>query len=277
MSVLQKSDIQIYWPYSEKWDGKEYPVITFDPDDGSSANIGYRLVEGEDGAPEVEEIIVDEEFASDHPVWVVNRNDDCAYTSLELMRMSEPEWGEDGGDIIVKPKRSVAWPGLETKASGPLKTLILRDFTMNRNFDPWFAGASEFFVKIGGIDEFYASTEAEMRLYNPAVTDFMIVVKRKNVGVPQPFNAILLSDWTEQLTHCAFMIIEDDGGTKTTWNCSGVVKINSKSYGFEISMPLNSRDDIVWRGQLARKYIEASSGMTAHYGDVDLVFEIVEY
>lgn len=277
MSVLQKSDIQIYWPYSEKWDGKEYPVITFDPDDGSSANVGYRLVEGEDGAPEIEEIIVDEEFASEHPVWVVNRNDDCAYTSLELMRMSEPEWGEDGGDIIVKPKRSVAWHGLETKASGQLKTLILRDFTMNRNFDPWFAGASEFFVKIGGIDEFYASTEAEMRLYNPAVTDFMIVVKRKNVGVPQPFNAILLSDWTEQLTHCAFMIIEDDGGTKTTWNCSGVVKINSKSYGFEISMPLNSRDDIVWRGQLARKYIEASSGMTAHYGDVDLVFEIVEY
>lgn len=286
MSILQQSDIQIYWPYSENWDGEEYPVITFAPDDNSSANVGYRLADDGNGNYSIEEIIVDEEFASGHPVWVVNRNDDCAYTSLELLRMSEPDWGSGGGEVIVRPGTSsnmlpdlgqMSGKTAPTRAEGTLQTLILRDFTMNRNYDTWFAGASEFFVKIGGIDELHASTEAELRLYNPSVTDFMIVVKRKHVGVPQPFNAVLLSDWTEQLTHCAFMIIEDDGGTRTSWKCSGVVKINSKSYGFEIEFPLNIRDDIVWRGQLSRKYIEENNGIVAHYGDVDLVFEIVEY
>lgn len=116
-----------------------------------------------------------------------------------------------------------------------------------------------------------------MKLYSPSVTDFMIVVKRKYVGEPQNFNAVLVSDWTEQLTHCALIITEDDGGTKTSWKCSAVVKIKSKSYGFEINLPINTRDDIVWRGQLSRKYIEANNGVTGHFGDVDLTFELVEY
>ena len=47
--------------------------------------------------------------------------------------------------------------------------------------DSWFAGASEFFVKIGSVEDFTAVTEAELQLYNPLVTDFMIVVKRNQV------------------------------------------------------------------------------------------------
>ena len=160
---------------------------------------------------------------------------------------------------------------------GTVKTLVLKDFTMLRNFDSWFAGASEFFVKVGSVEDFSASTEAELKLYSPSVTDFMIVVKRKYVGVPQKFNAVLVSDWTEQLTHCALIISEDDGGTKTSWKCSAVVKIKSKSYGFDIDLPINTRDDIVWRGQLSRKYIIANNGQAGHFGDVDLTFEIMEY
>lgn len=284
LAALESSDIQIYWPYSEDWDGTGYPVITFDPDDGGSTNSGYRLVVDEDGNRSVEEVIVDEEMAKSQPVWVVNRNDDSGYSSLEMLRMQEPEWGEGGGEIIINP-RSAA-PGMTWSADneipaggddGGVKTLVLKDFTMLRNYDSWFAGASEFFVKIGAVEDFTASTEAEMRVYNPSVTDFMIVVKRKYVGQPQPFNAVLVSDWTDQLTHCALMITEDDGGTKTSWKCSAVVKIKSKSYGFEIDLPLNRRDDIVWRGQLSRKYIIANNGETGHFGDVDLTFEIMEY
>ena len=61
------------------------------------------------------------------------------------------------------------------------------------------------------MEDFTATTEAEMKLYVPAVTDFMIVVKRSQVGKPQPFNAVLVSDWTDQMLNCAFLITEDDG------------------------------------------------------------------
>ena len=260
LKALTESDIQIYWPFEDRWDGSEPPVITFDPDDGSSKNVGYLRENGT-----VREILVDEQMAMERPVWVVNRNDDAAYKSLDVLRRENPGWGQ-GGTIRLKG---------EEGGQDPVHTLILKEFTAKRQFDPWFAGASEFFVKIGSLDEFTASTEAEMQLYSPTVTDFMVVVKRGQVGTAVPFNAVLVSDWTDQLENCAFLITEDDGGTRTTWKCSATVKINSKSYGFDINIPFNTRDDIVWRGQLSRRFFESNSNVTGHFGDVDLVFEII--
>lgn len=276
LGALVESDVQIYWPFSEDWDGEAMPIITFDPEDGSEKNIGYRLFYDEDGFRRVETVVVDEELARKEPVWVVNRNSDAGYTSLELLRRDDPEWGEGGGTIVVKPAVSSSDARVRSGETS-FKSLILKEFTMKRNYDPWFAGASEFFVKTGAVEDFCASTEAEMRLYSPSVTDFMIVVKRSQVGIPQPFNAVLVSDWTEQMTHCAFMITEDDGGTWTDWNCTALVRVASKSYGIEIKLPFRSRDDIVWRGQLAHKWLEANSNLVGHFGDVDLTFEVVEH
>ena len=268
LQALTESDIQIYWPFSDEWDGESMPVITFDPEDGAEVNTGYKLVVEDDGSRHVEEIVVDEEMAMEVPVWVVNRNDDARYTSLEMLRREDPNWGEGGGAIIVNPR--------QTKSDGTLKTLILKEFTMTRNYDSWFAGASEFFVKIGYLEDFNATTEAELKLYSPMVTDFMIVVKRSQVGVPQNFNAILMSDWSEKADACAFMITEDDGGTKTEWTSRAKVFIEGKSYGFEITLPLNVRDDIVWRGKLACKWFEECDQQVWPFGDVKLSFEIVE-
>jgi len=268
LEALTESDIQIYWPFSEDWDGESMPVITFDPEDGAVVNTGYKIVVEDDGSRHVEEVMVDEEMASEVPVWVVNRNDDAGYTSLEMLRREDPDWGEGGGSIIVNPN--------PTRASEGLKTLILKEFTMNRNYDSWFAGASEFFVKIGYMEDFNASTEAELRLYSPMVTDFMIVVKRNQVGIPQNFNAILMSDWSEKADACAFMITEDDGGTRTEWVSKAKVFIEGKSYGVEITLPLNVRDDIVWRGKLAYEWFEECDQQSWPFGDVDLTFEIVE-
>lgn len=127
------------------------------------------------------------------------------------------------------------------------------------------------------MEDFTASTEAELRLYSPSVTDFMIVVKRDKVGIPQPFNAVLVSELSEQLTQCALMITEDDGGTITNWDCKAFVRIASKSYGIEVSLPFHSRDDIVWRGQLSMNWFENNDKVAGHFGDVDLTFEIQEY
>ena len=272
LAALTSSDIQIYWPFSENWNESDLPVITFDPESGAEANIGYKLVLKDDGTRHVEEVVVTEEMAEGRPVWVVNRNSDSEFTSLEMLRREDPAWGEGGGAIIIEPQKS-----MPLKGGGEVKTLILKDFTMKRNYDSWFAGASEFFVKVGAVEDFTASTEAELRLYNPTVTDFMIVVKRSQLGKPQPFNAVLVSDWTDQMVNCAFMITEDDGGTRTEWNCTALVRVESKSYGVEIKLPFNSRDDIVWRGQLAGKWLESTSNMVGHFGDVDLTFEVVEY
>ena len=264
LDLLQDSDIQIYWPYAEEWDWETLPVISFDPEDGSEANVGYELfVEG--GVVTRREVVVTEKMAMERPVWVVNRNNDSQYTSIELLRKNDPAWN-GGGSIIVTPA-----------AATMKKALYIKDFTMKQQGDCWFAGASEYFVKVGSVDDFRASTEAELLLYDPMITDFMMVVRRKELGIPREMNAVLVPSWTPQLERCAIMIHEDDGGTIEKWNCSAVVKWESRSYGFDISIPFHSRDDIVWRGHLTYDYLEAFSGTPQHLGDVDVTFELVSY
>ena len=282
LESLSSSDIQIYWPYSEDWDGETQPVFTYDPGDGSQVGVGWKVDTDERGARTVRKIEVDEKYAAAYPVWVVNRNSDSGYTSLDVMRREHPEWDNGGGALIIGGPVSSRAPGVplpkeKTKAASSVKTLILKDFTMRRHYDTWLAGGSEFFIKAGSVNDFVASTEAELQLYVPAVTDFMVVVKRKQLGQALPFNTVLVSDWTSQLTQVAFMIVEDDGGSLTQWKCSAVVKVASKSYGFDISLPFNTRDDIVWRGQLSRRYIEATDKIAGHFGDVDITFEVVDY
>ena len=262
LDSLASSDVQIYWPYSESWDGKQLPIVTFDPGDYTERNVGYAL--RADGS--VQKVLVDEQTAMEQPVWVVNRNSDADFKSLEMRRREDPSWGQGGGDIVIRGS---------APAQKEFKTLILRSFKAGRQFDSWFAGASEFWIKVGKVEDFRASTEAELRLYQPSITDFMIVVRRKQVGETIPFNAVLVSEWTSQLSNIAFLCTEDDGGTRTTWKCNATVKYNSKSYGFELELPLNSRDDIVWRGSLTRSYIEKYSGTEGHFGDVELVLELI--
>ena len=265
LEAIRSSDMQIYWPFSENWDGTTMPIITFDPEDGSEANIGYRLVTDNNGFRHIEEVVVDEKMAAEMPVWVMNRNSDAGYTTLEMLRKEDPEWGQGGGSITVTPK----------SAANQHRMLIMKDFTAMRNFDSWLAGASEHFVRISYLKDFTASTEAEMLIYNPLITDFMIVVRRSQVGKILPYNVVLLTDWSKDMESCAFMITEDDGGTRTEWNCKAKVFIEGKSYGVELTLPFRSRDDIVWRGMLDMDMLEEYSGQQCRYGDVAITFEVI--
>ena len=263
LDALSSSDTQIYWPYSDQFDTETPPVITFDPGDNSVRNIGF--IRKEDGS--MEEIVVDEEMAMERPVWVINCNSDAAYKSLEMRRREDPDWGKGGGEIVVG-----------TRATGKnsyFQTLVLRSIKLNRQFDSWFCGGSEIWVKCGAVEDFNATTEAELKLYTPSITDFLIVVKRSQMGKRIPFNAVLVSEWTGMLDNCAFMMVEDDGGPQTAWKCSATVKFKSRSFGFDIEIPLHVRDDIIWRGALTRTYIERNSGVVGHFGDAELVLELI--
>ena len=246
---LSSSDMQIYWPYSDDWDGETYPIITFDPGFGAESNYGYEVCPSEDGLRVVDSVLVDETVAMKRPVWVVNRNDDSAFTPMELY---DPATKSSGGRV-----------------------LLIESFEALRNYDSWFAGASEFFIKCGSVDGFKATKEDDLRLYSPSVTDFMVVVKRSQIKKPVQMETLLLTDFTDQIDKLAFLITEDDGGTVTSWKCSATVKYQSKSYGFDVELPYNSKDDIVWRGQLSSGYLDSGeSSVTGRFGDVKVTFAL---
>ncbi|MBO4465497.1 MAG: hypothetical protein J5748_02325 [Bacteroidales bacterium] len=259
LDALSQSDLQLYWPYSEDWDGEELPIITFDPGYGSDYNYGYKIGVGEGGLHVVDSVYVDEQVAREHPVWVINKNDDAGHTPLALY--------EPAARAAFSPQHP------QGTKSGP-RMLYLRSFTMLRHYDSWFRGGSEFFIKCGAVNGFHATTEAEMKLYYPSVTDFMVVVKRKQLGEELPYNGIIMTDFTNQLENLAFLITEDDGGTQTSWKCSATVKIKSRSYGFECDIPYNEKDDIVWRGQLSASFFQEADWVAGRFGDVIITFAL---
>lgn len=267
ISALEESDMQIYWPYSEDWDGKTFPIVTFDPGNGAESNYGYLLGVDEDGNKTVDSVFVNEAVARDHPVWVINRNDDSEYEPLLYTVPSKSSVNPASSSVVVP------FALADTRSSAN-RCLFIRSFEMKRNYDSWFGGASEFWIKCGTVNGFSAKTEEDLRNYSPSVTDLMIVVKRKDVGAAVPFNAILLTDFTDQLDKLAFLITEDDGGTVTTWKCEATVKLKSKTYGFDISIPFNEKDDIVWRGQLAASYFQSEDEVTGRFGDVVITFAL---
>ena len=269
MGSLADAGLQIYWPYSEDWDGVTMPVVTFNPDDvatfsnqaahvrlSDGSNIGFLREQLPGGAWIVKEIVVDEDYARRNPVWVVNYNEDSSYMTPQMME-------------TLCPERSAR---ILTRSYADCRTLVLKEFKAHRNYDSWFAGGSEFFVKCGALNGFTAKTEEELKLYSPSVTDMMINVKRKQVGKSIRFNTVVVSEWTPQLEECVFLMIEDDGGKQTSWKASGLVKIKSKSYGFEVELPFRRNDDLVWRGKLSRNYFEKYNGKPNRFGDVSVTF-----
>lgn len=253
LELLRESDCQIYWPYSEEWDGKTFPLITFNPGTGMDYSEGYEIRPGS-GKPEP--IRITEELAKERPVWVINTNNDADYTPAKIFL--------DNG-----------LSGMEasSRADGEKKLLLLRNFKMLRNYDNWLEGGSEFFIKCGAVNGFKASKEEDLAKFSPSVTDCMVVVKRKQLGLSLPLGVVMLTDFTDQMENIAFMITEDDGGTVTQWKCEAMVKYNSKSYGFTLDIPYRSKDDIVWRGQLSRDYLTGSRYTSARLGDVEVTFE----
>lgn len=254
LDALSSSDIQIYWPYSEDWDGETFPVVTFDPGMGAESNYGYELHKHGDRLEVAGEVLVTEELAKERPVWVINRNSDSEFTPLELFEPSLEELS----------------PLSEEKG----RVLLLRSFKARKNFDSWFGGASEFFIKCGAVDGFRATTDEELKLYSPSVTDFLLVVRRSQVGYSIPLNTVLLTDFTPQMEKIAFAIMEDDGGESTSWKCEAVVKYKSRSYGFTMDIPYRDKDDIVWRGQLSSEYLSSRRYVNDRFGETELTFEL---
>lgn len=254
LDALSDSDLQIYWPYSEDWDGASYPIITFDPGYGAESNYGYELRYDENGYKIVDSVLVNESVAMSRPVWVINRNDDSAFTPA---------------DMFIEPEE------YSLNSSGNRKTLFMKDFTMLRNYDSWFCGASEFFIKVGAAGGFKITDEDDMRNYTPGITDLMVVVRRKYLNVAVPFEAILVTDFTDEIDKIAFLLTEDDGGTTTSWKCEATVKWKSKTWGFELDIPYKDKDDIVWRGQLSGDWFREEEGdICGRFGDVKITFAL---
>ena len=72
-NFLKDSNIEIYWPYSENWDGKTKPVIAPVPVGQECDTLyGYKVISEPGSKVKLDTVLVDDDYAYENPVWIIN-------------------------------------------------------------------------------------------------------------------------------------------------------------------------------------------------------------
>ncbi|MDR0612170.1 MAG: hypothetical protein LBG45_01570 [Dysgonamonadaceae bacterium] len=204
-TFLLNENIQIYWPYSEDWDGKETPVITFDPGTGNADKvIAYRFVKLPDGTAAIDSFIVDEAYAMEHPVWVINKND---IDYEDLPDFSNGEYEKNGISYNIPKQGSLPSTQLRSATdANKVYELTLTKMKATQQHDDWVNGGSEFRVVC-----FFPTTQFGLAKTGIKHVDFT----RKEIkkGKEKDINYIFNYDWSEDQLHHQFKIWESDSGS----------------------------------------------------------------
>jgi len=198
IDYLCKNDIQVYWPYIPITSNDKNITISFHPIDNDSVGIGYKYIPNIDGNGfSYEEVIVDDEYALNNAVWIVNIYDRPDSTLTY--------------DNYLKSMKSVT--------TGPHFEIRVGKAKCYQHYDGLFGGGSEIFFGI---------VTGAINLTNGQVTavpkGFMKSFSRTsiNLGYHIDVNTMFLADWTTDLTQVSIFIYEDD--PEGTREASGSVK-----------------------------------------------------
>lgn len=252
--MLEYGDYQIYWPYSENWDGKTNPVITFVPEDDSQLwNYAYKQTENG-----IETIIVDEEFMEKNPVWIINKAD-IPYD--ELPNFNNNEFSKNG--IYYSPRKTVSSTDYNstknsTRAAGePVYTVYLGRFMSKKNYDSAWNGGSEFAIQMGAIENMVITSPEQLKSTNPSVTYIRVTRSRNDIkhSYWKDVNAVLSSDWQPNENNAGFCIYEEDQGGTKYWDMTLSMKIKGIDIPFTLKMPYGSGDDLIYKNVYSRNFI----------------------
>lgn len=235
LSQLEESNLQIYWPYSENWDGVTPPTITFLPEDEDQEwNIGYFVEDGE-----IDTLLVDEDFAEKRPLWVINLRD-------TIFKEYIPE-GISGENQQFAEAAAIG---------DPVYTTYLGKFMASEQHDAFWAGGSEFVVLVGTPSDFSVSESGRIN-FNSDIVRLPVYRSRKDirkkrwVDLYQP----IVSDWTDDIKEIAFVVVEEDQGSSANETVELSATWLGKEYKFGFSLPTRSRDDIITNRKYARSYV----------------------
>lgn len=264
--LLQFGNYQIYWPYSENWDGKTLPVITFVPEnENQSWNYGYKQTENG-----VETVVVDEEYMESNPVWIINKAD---FSYEDLPNFNNNEHVKNG--VYYCPRKVIAPPN--THKQGPAKvegipvyTVYLGKLMSSKQYDSIWAGGSEFAIQMGAIEKVQITSKEQLYSTSPEITYFKVTRSRKDIRKKRwaELGVILSSDWYPNENNAGFCIYEEDQGETETFDMSLSVNINGKDESFTIKMPFGSGDDMIYKTVYSKNFIFSTNNMN---GDTPVV------
>lgn len=267
--LLLYGDYQIYWPYSENWDRKTRPIITFVPkDDNQLWNYGYKQTDNG-----FDTIIVDEKYMESNPVWIVNKAD---FSYDELPNFNNNEFIKNG--ISYCPRKMVYEESQNhtmTRSAGtPVYTVYLGKLKSEKQYDSVWSGGSEFAIRMGAIENMEITSEDQVKSENARINYVRVCRSRNDIKKKlwaELTGCVLSSDWQPNENNAAFSIYEEDQGSSKNYEANLSVNILGKNIGFSIKMPYGSHDDKICTQIYTRNFMFStnnSSGTVHSSGGV---------
>lgn len=278
-NILKNSDISIYWPYCDDWDGKTLPTITCPPKDETQEwNYGYKLNEN-NGSVELEVVIVNEEYALENPVWIIKDTD---YDYTDLPSFINGEFSSNG--VIYIPEQSDSNNSIQTKASGDVMYgWIMSSMTVSKQYDKIFwSGGSEFRIAASFPTE--TGYAGSTNTFNTTFTRKQIRNSTtKNFNTDMTSDNVLNYDWKEGQYSNGFAIWEVNGKKATTdytLGCTATVGSDSAKVECSAIVKITPKDELVTNREYTRSYMFSSTGKAPQKyddGNVVCTYMIIDY
>lgn len=234
ISVMMREDIELYWPYSESWNGTETPVITFAPVHGQSADdvVAYKY---DESASSFSDVIINETYAMAHPVWVI-RLSEIPYEERDLVPVFVPI---DKEDLVV------------TRSGNIGHSWEMDSLRCVYQYDSWLLGGPDFRFVIAYPQQ--TGTVAETTEFRETFTRSQVNNREAKYFFYRPLN----QDWTEyQLTNHLRLIEEDrTGGNSATLELTATRKVGDTTVSCKVTIPLSSYDTSVASEVFARSAV----------------------
>lgn len=247
LDFAMNNNVEIYWPYSENWDGVEMPTITFNPGTDQLSNEGYKYSSG----VLQQIVIVDEEYAINHPVWIItiDQTDYSLYPNFASRKFRIAGTNYWSTEIIYKRYEDFDDPNVYTVSLG--------SFMSEKQHDVWWNGGSDYVIQFGSPVNMIPRSEYDLTISHPEIAYFRISRTRKQIRNKEwvDVNIPLIGNWAKPINFCGLMIHEDDGGDEKKAEFDLGVTIADKFYGIKLLMPFKVRDRMITRNVYDRKYI----------------------
>ena len=247
--VFSMNNLEIYWPYSEDWDGISTPVVTFVPsniegidnDDEYNQNYivtAYQFIYNEEGEFTIDSLLVDENYAMNNPVWVVRNQ------SINIEDVIDLKKNKNFSKIIPRNKNLIINNEPEVRSTAPYKIAETRvaSIKSEKQHDDWLNGGSEYHIYwFFPVKDFGLSTHKSGEIH----------FSRKEIKnkTTKQINFLGNFDWDKGQSHNRLKILEYDPGKDMQFNIKLSASFTPKESPvtvageFSTTIKINNNDD----------------------------------
>lgn len=254
--VFEINDVEIYWPYSEDWDGVSQPVIVFNNNNDNQyieddKTYAYKFIKDGDTYI-VDTLVVDENYAENNPVWVINKN----HVSLEdIVNLKLGNYSST--NYIPRQKNNSSTR--DGELGSYVSTLMIKTIQSTKQHDSWLDGGSEYIIYWGfPVDAVFNLGEHHTGQIHFSRKE----IKRKAI---KTINFTGNYDWDKAQTHNKIKVMEFDPGKniKITFSLKG--KYKGVEGEFKTEITINNNDDFIMEYLIPRKAYMKKENQVSQY------------